>query len=222
MSCPGHPGHIELPVHIYNVTVFDQLLRLLKAQCIYCHRFRLSRRDINGYVCKLRLLQYGLVEEAGVVGEMGLQKGKGKGNNKAGSDEDDEDEDDEDLIARRNAYVRKCIAKVPAQVKAQQYHLQGQKSPVAAEQRRELIREFLKEVSAAKKCAACQGYVVFQWSPCWRAPSDGSQYLPIISQGQVLKGFPESLDAKSASRHGSGRVPDPQSSCPYGRCEASI
>lgn len=131
----------------------------------------------------MRLLQYGLVEEAGVVGEMDLQKGKGKGNNKAGSDEDDEDEDDEDLIRRRNAYVRKCIAKVPVEIKAQQYHLQGKKSPVAAEQRRELIREFLKEVSAAKKCAACEGYVISQCPPCWRTPSDISQYLPIISQG---------------------------------------
>lgn len=126
----------------------------MKGQCIYCHRFRLSRLQINGYVCKLKLLQYGLVEEAVVVGEMEIQKGKG---NKAGSDDDDEDEDDEDLIARRNAYVRKCIAKVPVEIKAQQYHLQGKKSPVAAEKRRELVREFLKEVTAAKKCASCQG-----------------------------------------------------------------
>lgn len=110
---------------------------------------------INTYVCKLKLLQYGLVEEAAAVGGMELRKGKG---NKAGSDDDDdEDEDDEDLIARRNVYVKKCIAKMSAESKAQQLNVQGKKNPVAAEKRRELVREFLKDVSGAKKCAGCDG-----------------------------------------------------------------
>ncbi|KAL1960848.1 hypothetical protein VTO42DRAFT_5831 [Malbranchea cinnamomea] len=188
-SCAGHPGHIELPVHVYNVTFFDQLFRLLKGQCIYCHRFRLSRSEINSYVCKLRLLQYGLVEEAAVVGEMELKKGKGK---HARSDsEDSEDEDEEDLIKRRNAYVKKCIANLLGS--RSQQHLQGAKSPVASEQRREIVRQFLKDVSSAKKCASCNGI-----SPSYRR----DRYSKIFRKPLTQK-------AKAAMSGGGFQFPNP-------------
>jgi DNA-directed RNA polymerase I subunit RPA1 len=140
-------------VHIYNVTFFDQLLRLLKGQCIYCHRFRLSRSQINIYACKLRLLRYGLVEEATTVGAMELRKGKG---GKGSDSEDSEDEDEDDLIKRRNAFVKKCIHNLPPESRSQTHMLRS-KNPVAAELRRDTVRDFLKEVSSAKKCATCSG-----------------------------------------------------------------
>lgn len=94
------------------------------------------------------------MEDAATVGSMELRKGRG---NKAGSDsEDSEDEDEGDLIKRRNAFVKSRLANLPPQSKTRQ-HLQGSKSPVAAELRREIVREFLKEVSSAKKCASCNG-----------------------------------------------------------------
>ncbi|EEP82341.1 hypothetical protein UREG_07206 [Uncinocarpus reesii 1704] len=152
-SCAGHPGHVELPVHVYNVTFFDQLFRLLRAQCIYCHRFRLSRVQINAYVCKLRLLQYGLVEEASIVGTMELRKGK---SNKADESDDSDDEDDEDLIDRRNVYVQKCISGI-ATDKRRQNHMKMAKNPATAEMRRAIVRDFLKDVVNMKKCASCSG-----------------------------------------------------------------
>ncbi|EER26659.1 DNA-directed RNA polymerase II largest subunit, putative [Coccidioides posadasii C735 delta SOWgp] len=153
-SCAGHSGHIELPVHVYNVTFFDQLFRLLKAQCIYCHRFRMSKIQINTYVCKLRLLQYGLVEEASTIGTMELRKGKhNKGD---GESDSSEDEDEEDLIDRRNAYVQKCISGL-ASYKTRQNYMKMAKNPAAAEMRRNLVRDFLKDVANVKKCASCSG-----------------------------------------------------------------
>ncbi|KAK2739653.1 hypothetical protein FQN57_006485 [Myotisia sp. PD_48] len=153
-SCAGHSGHIELPVHVYNVTFFDQLYRLLRSQCIYCHRLRMSPIQINSYACRLRLLQYGLVDEAHTVGKMELQKGP-RNADSSGSDDSD-DEDDEDLIRRRNAYVKKCLSGLPIEKKTGNY-LQIVKNPTAAEQRRNVVRDFLRDACAAKKCASCSG-----------------------------------------------------------------
>ncbi|EEH40008.1 DNA-directed RNA polymerase I subunit RPA1 [Paracoccidioides lutzii Pb01] len=151
-SCNGHSGHIELPVHVYNVTFFDQLFRLLRAQCVYCHRFRMSRVDIKSYACKMRLLQYGLIEEAAAIDGMGSRS---KGNPVSGS-EDSEDEDEEDFIRRQDAYVKRCIYNVKMRNKDQNF-LYGVKNPVAIERRRDIVRAFLKDITAVKKCASCSG-----------------------------------------------------------------
>lgn len=158
-SCTGHSGHIELPVHVYNVTFFDQLYRLLRAQCIYCHRFQMSRLQINAYACKLRLLQYGLVDEVAVIDTMSAGKADKKKGAKDDDDSGSEGEDEENLIARRNAYVRRCVrdAQVGGKLKGL---MSGSKNPVAAEQRRATVKDFFKDVAAVKKCATCHGYVV--------------------------------------------------------------
>lgn len=38
MQCPGHPGHIELDVPVYHPLFFTDLVRVLRAKCVYCHR----------------------------------------------------------------------------------------------------------------------------------------------------------------------------------------
>ncbi|KAI2831338.1 hypothetical protein CBS147343_3907 [Aspergillus niger] len=155
-SCTGHPGHIELPVHVYNVTHFDQLYRLLKGQCVYCHRFQMSRTNINSYSCKLRLLHYGLVDELAVIDTIGGKGSDKKKTNKDGEGSSSEEEDDDDIIARRNSYVKKCIRQAQADGRLRGL-MSGSKNPLAAEQRRALVREFFKDIGAVKKCASCSG-----------------------------------------------------------------
>lgn len=46
VDCPGHSGHIELPVPVYNPLLFSELYRLLRAQCFNCHRLRVDRRKV--------------------------------------------------------------------------------------------------------------------------------------------------------------------------------
>ncbi|KAL2006706.1 hypothetical protein VTN00DRAFT_9374 [Thermoascus crustaceus] len=154
-SCAGHPGHIELPVHVYNVTFFDQLFRLLRAQCIYCHRLQMSRVQINAYICKLRLLQYGLVDEVATIDTMGSGKGAGK-SKKGAEDSDSEEEDTDDLMERRNAFVKRCIRKAQMEGRIQGF-MTGSKSPIAAERRREVVKEFFKDIASVKKCTSCSG-----------------------------------------------------------------
>ncbi|KAM5359034.1 hypothetical protein ACJZ2D_014788 [Fusarium nematophilum] len=70
-TCPGHAGHIQLPVPVYHPVFMDQAYRLLKATCVYCKGFRLPQKELHKYVCKLKLLQHGLIQEAHIVGVIG-------------------------------------------------------------------------------------------------------------------------------------------------------
>lgn len=157
-SCAGHPGHIELPLHVYNVTFFDQLYRLIRAQCVYCHRFQMSRVQINAYVCKLRLLQYGLLDECSGIDEFGSKKGGKSKSGKDGEDSSDEEDDEEDVIEKRNTYVKKCLREAHASGKLKAV-MAGAKNPMATEQRRTVIKDFFKDLVSIKKCANCSGYV---------------------------------------------------------------
>lgn len=119
----------------------------------------MSRVQINTYACKLRLLQYGLVDEAGAIDTMGAGKGDKKKGVKDQDDSESEVEDDEDLISRRNAYVKRCIrvAQTGGKLKG---IMAGSKNPIAAEQRRATVKEFFKDVGSVKKCTSCSGYAI--------------------------------------------------------------
>ncbi|PNH12767.1 DNA-directed RNA polymerase I subunit rpa1 [Tetrabaena socialis] len=61
--CPGHFGHIELPVPVYNPLVFKVLYKLLRCTCMYCHRFKLAQDTVDSYLAKLeRLVRGDLVQ----------------------------------------------------------------------------------------------------------------------------------------------------------------
>jgi DNA-directed RNA polymerase I subunit RPA1 len=76
---------------------------------------------------------------------------------KANKDTDSgEDEDQDDLMRRRDAYVRCCIRKAQTQNKSESlFH--GGKDPLAAEQRRAIVKAFFNDILNVKKCAACVG-----------------------------------------------------------------
>jgi DNA-directed RNA polymerase I subunit RPA1 len=171
-SCTGHSGHIELPIHVFNITFFDQMFRLLKAQCVYCQKLRISRLQVNDYTCKLRLLQYGLANEAALVDKIGRTISRASHThsdrlNGANLDEDlDEDSDAhesgntlefdlEDLIEKRKDFTKQCIKL--AKLERTSEPMAGAKDPVAAEERRQLLRMFFKDIVATKKCSSCHG-----------------------------------------------------------------
>ena len=45
MNCPGHSGHIELCVPVYQPLLFPKLLSLMRVKCMACHRFRLDKQS---------------------------------------------------------------------------------------------------------------------------------------------------------------------------------
>ncbi|KAK0373108.1 RNA polymerase Rpb1 [Colletotrichum limetticola] len=156
-SCPGHAGHIELPVPVYHPVFLDQVLRLLRSQCVYCKGFRMRHREINRYSCKLRLLQYGLLHEAHLIDAIGEEL---KGLALPGVPTDYESEAEEEgtstvdnIIGAREAYVRQSL-------KSHRLNLgevRKGKHEGAIEMRRELIKDFLTQITKSKRCDNCGG-----------------------------------------------------------------
>lgn len=120
----------------------------------------MGRSQVNLYICKLRLLQYGLVDEVAEVDALGSVNGaKSKPGKSNGDDlDDDEEEDDETIMEKRTAYVNRRI-KEAKKVGRLDGLMAGAKNPIAAEQRRDLVKTFLKDINANRKCANCSGYV---------------------------------------------------------------
>lgn len=85
-----------------------------------------------------------------------MEARKGKRTDADSSDDTSDDEDDEDLMKRRTLYVKRCISNLTSQKKSEDY-MKTVKNPAAAEQRRNLVRDFLKDASGAKKCTSCSG-----------------------------------------------------------------
>ena len=62
-ECPGHMGHVELPVPVYNPLLFKDLYRLLRCKCFMCHHLKM-KDAAPAYIAKLQLLDAGRAEDA--------------------------------------------------------------------------------------------------------------------------------------------------------------
>lgn len=62
--CPGHVGHVELPVPIYNPLAFKILNKILKQMCQHCHRLRHSGASLQTLATKLGLIDERLLYDA--------------------------------------------------------------------------------------------------------------------------------------------------------------
>jgi DNA-directed RNA polymerase I subunit RPA1 len=151
-QCPGHFGHIDLCLPVYNPLTFPQLFQLLRLTCLYCHKLRMSATRSALYWGKLKLLQAGLLMDAmdleqwhshQEVEDQQLEEGTATTSKVS----------EEEQVRRITAHVNKLVKN---QTKSQQ---QNTKSGLTAEYRRKLINEFLKKTPASSQCPHCRGYI---------------------------------------------------------------
>ncbi|KZF25200.1 DNA-directed RNA polymeras-like protein I subunit [Xylona heveae TC161] len=190
-SCPGHVGHIELPVPVYHPMFMDQLLRLLRAKCVYCHHFKLARIEVHRFCCKLKLIRHGLLNEAEELENISLvPKGSKTSRNQDGGDieaagSDSEGEDAESLMRRRNEFVRSCIKQAIGGIRKSKWV--GEKTEAVAEERRIVSKEFLATITKGKKCSNCQGvspsYRKDRYSKIFRKPLGPKEKAQMIQGG---------------------------------------
>ena len=64
VTCPGHLGHVELAVPVYNPLVSNLLPKILGLKCFDCHRFKLKESKVKTFRVKLMLVEAGLLKEA--------------------------------------------------------------------------------------------------------------------------------------------------------------
>ncbi|KAM7113084.1 DNA-directed RNA polymerase I subunit RPA1 isoform 2-T2 [Ciconia maguari] len=60
-NCPGHFGHIELPVTVYNPLFFDKLYLLIRGSCLNCHMLTCTRAVVHLLLSQLKVLEKGLL-----------------------------------------------------------------------------------------------------------------------------------------------------------------
>ena len=157
--CPGHLGHIALPIPVYNVTFFDQMLRLLRATCVYCFQLRMSKAEVDRYACKLRLIQYGLLSEAVDLDAIRMKskvkaKVGGTADEEGPGDDIESDNDDDDVdnfIARRRKFVEKAIAK---KLKSGD-DWNPTKISAIFDARRQVVKDFMGDIPSVRKCTRC-------------------------------------------------------------------
>jgi DNA-directed RNA polymerase beta' subunit len=151
-GCPGHCGHIELPVPVYHVSFMEQLLRLVRGTCVFCYHFRMPRDLVNQFVCKLKLIRAGLIREAEEMDECIDLSGGSTGANKGKPDDSVEDSNAElsNIISQRNAYVKKMLKQ--AGISRSASHKATEKTEAVSEARRLVIKDFYLEMTRQKKC----------------------------------------------------------------------
>jgi DNA-directed RNA polymerase I subunit RPA1 len=150
-SCPGHPGHIELPVPVYHATFMDQMMKLLNSQCAFCGQFKLIRTEVNRFVCKLRLLGYGLVNEAHQLEDINVESVEKEASEGEPSDKEDKIDS---LIEKRKKFVKRAIKRAGGTYASTSL---GEKIEAIREQRRQLIKEFFATITKVRACSSCKG-----------------------------------------------------------------
>lgn len=63
LDCPGHVGHIELLLPVYNPYLVNSMLALLRTKCFNCHRFRMPKDRLTFYRNKFKFLRFGRLVE---------------------------------------------------------------------------------------------------------------------------------------------------------------
>ncbi|XP_039975895.1 DNA-directed RNA polymerase I subunit RPA1 [Xiphias gladius] len=61
-KCPGHLGHVELPLPVYNPLFFDKLYLLIRGSCMACHMLTCPRAAIHLLLNQLKLVDHGAMQ----------------------------------------------------------------------------------------------------------------------------------------------------------------
>ncbi|XP_043571909.1 DNA-directed RNA polymerase I subunit RPA1 [Chiloscyllium plagiosum] len=61
-NCPGHIGHINLPLTVYNPLFFDKLYLLIRGSCLNCHFLTCPRAMMYLLLNQLKVIDVGAIE----------------------------------------------------------------------------------------------------------------------------------------------------------------
>ncbi|TWU72825.1 hypothetical protein ED733_001366 [Metarhizium rileyi] len=198
-NCPGHPGHIQLPAPVYHPVFLDQAYHLLRATCVYCRGFRLPPKDLHKYICKLRLLQHGLIREAHVVDALGEAEGAGMEEilGLDGSEAEEENSSIDSVTRKREQYVQNCLRGIALR----RGDARRGKHEGMSQTRRDVIKEFLSEITKRRQCASCTGI-----SPSYRKDRYVKIFEKSLSPKERAKMSQRNMVRKDAmTRHYDGK-----------------
>lgn len=162
--CPGHQGHIELPVPVYNPLFFNQLYIFLRSSCLYCHHFKLGEMEVHKFICKLRLVQYGLLLECQELESLFAKDGSSSNDDEIDGDHSAANGLDSSakssLKQQREEFVDLAISTALSEGRTSE---NGLITETVGEERKQIIHEFYRKILAKPKCDNCGMY-----SPTYR------------------------------------------------------
>ncbi|XP_065693534.1 DNA-directed RNA polymerase I subunit RPA1 [Patagioenas fasciata] len=137
-NCPGHFGHIELPLPVYNPLFFDKLYLLIRGSCLNCHMLTCTRAVVHLLLSQLKVLEKGLlhaVHELEVILNRFLEQCA--------------DATGTEIEEELNNHVQEIL---------QNYEVADQCSNVknVCECRNKLIAQFWKIHTSSKRCPNCK------------------------------------------------------------------
>ena len=143
VHCPGHMGHITLPLPVFHPIFFTSLYRILQSSCLSCHHFLATKYKCNLIKAQMRLLEHGLVSDALEL-ECHFKNDSKEGRNTTDAVSSD------DMVQ----YVDDCI-----QRKSEQHINSGQptleKSKHLTDLRLSLVQDFFRAAKLTK-CSHCK------------------------------------------------------------------
>ncbi|KAL8779785.1 MAG: hypothetical protein Q9213_006770 [Squamulea squamosa] len=178
-SCPGHVGHIELPVPVYHVTFLDQILVLLKGKCEFCGHLKLNSLEICRFACKLRLTHCGMLKESQQLDDIlsAVNLKSAPMTNGTTMEEDlEEDTDTDDIKERMKAFTKRAVK---ANRRNDQMGSVFEKTEAIAEERRNIVKDFLAAIRMTRYCGQCKGisrsYRKDRYSKIFRKPLNSKE-----------------------------------------------
>ncbi len=104
IHCPGHIGHIVLPLTVFHPIFFQSLYKIFRSSCFVCNRFVSTLHQAQLIKGQIALLDKGLVSEAL---ELELNIGKS-------SLDGDKQDDITAVIEKTHSYVQSCLEQASA------------------------------------------------------------------------------------------------------------
>ncbi|PWY99763.1 beta and beta-prime subunits of DNA dependent RNA-polymerase [Testicularia cyperi] len=177
-QCPGHFGHIDLPSPVFHPLFMAPMFNLLRGTCLYCHRFRASLIVMTKIFGRLRLLEYGLVDDAeNIKAEEPRTRSPAGALGAAEADSDNEDEAEDgdestkpaksssdsrgkhadhretaaEFADRVNQQIKQLIQEAKASGRASTEH---EKGSLVYTVRKQCINEFFFEINK-RRCGQC-------------------------------------------------------------------
>ena len=130
--CPGHLGHVQLPLFVYHPIFFKTLLQLLKACCRNCNRVLAQPWQLAVVQAQLKLASFGLLAEAGELGSYEASS-----------------ENDTDHVTPVRDYLDSALEKAGVEASSEPPPTALNRHSV--DFRRQLITDFFKQL----KCSRC-------------------------------------------------------------------
>mgnify|MGYP002039479037 FL=1 len=148
LHCPGHFGHIDLNVPVYNPLTFSTVLRLLRSMCAHCGSFKLATDRVAAFSNKLQLIRAGDLEKASKISTAGVSKNVRKELNEMAAEVGEMDLSDDEATR-----VVKKLNDNNSNTNRASSHKRPKWTAHAMAEARDLVKDFLASVPT--KCENC-------------------------------------------------------------------